>query len=75
MAVRNFTKSVDGVESQFAANYLGHFLLTNLLSKEILAAASEDARIVQIGSLGYQLGEVDVEDVNFQVCGFYLVRV
>ncbi|PQE25150.1 short-chain dehydrogenase protein [Rutstroemia sp. NJR-2017a BVV2] len=45
MAVRNCTTSVDGVESQFAANYLGHFLLTNLLGKEILAAASEGARI------------------------------
>ncbi|PQE05622.1 short-chain dehydrogenase protein [Rutstroemia sp. NJR-2017a BBW] len=70
MAVRNYTTSVDGVESQFAANYLGHFLLTNLLVKEILAAASEGARIVQVGSLGYQLGETNLDDINFQVGAF-----
>lgn len=67
MAVRNYTTSVDGVESQFAVNYLGHFLFTNLLIKEIVAAASEGARIVQVSSLGYQLGETNVGDINFQV--------
>lgn len=70
MAVRNYATSADGVESQFAANYLGHFLLTNLLIKEILAAASEGARIVQVGSLGYQLGETNLEDINFGVSTF-----
>ncbi|KAF7868355.1 hypothetical protein EAF04_004887 [Stromatinia cepivora] len=67
MAVRNYTTSVDEIESQFAANYLGHFLLTNLLAQEIVAAASEGARIVQVGSLGYQLGEINLEDINFQI--------
>ncbi|KAF7950790.1 uncharacterized protein EAE97_002342 [Botrytis byssoidea] len=59
MAVKHYATSVDGVESQFATNYLGHFLLTNLLVKEIVAAANmgRGARIVQVGSLGYQLGE------------------
>ncbi|KAI9644999.1 hypothetical protein NHQ30_007036 [Ciborinia camelliae] len=66
MAVRNYVTSVDGVESQFAANYLGHFLLTNLLVGEILKAADEGARIVQVGSLGYQLGETNLDDINFQ---------
>lgn len=67
MAVKHYATSVDGVKSQFAANYLGHFLLTNLLAKEIFAAASEGARIVQVGSLGYQLGETNIEDINFKV--------
>lgn len=31
ITVHSFEKSVDGVESQFAAGYLGHFLLTNLI--------------------------------------------
>ncbi|KAK6595245.1 short-chain dehydrogenase [Botrytis cinerea] len=66
MAVKHYATSVEGVESQFAANYLGHFLLTNLLAKEIVAAASEEARIVQVGSLGYQLGETHIEDINFK---------
>jgi NAD(P)-dependent dehydrogenase (short-subunit alcohol dehydrogenase family) len=44
MVVRNYVTSVDGVESQFAANYL-----------------------VQVGSLGYQLEEINLDDINFQV--------
>ncbi|TGO72646.1 hypothetical protein BELL_0432g00060 [Botrytis elliptica] len=43
MAVKHYATSVDGVESQFAANYL-----------------------VQVGSLGYQLGETNIEDINFK---------
>ncbi|TGO39824.1 hypothetical protein BHYA_0047g00280 [Botrytis hyacinthi] len=68
MAVKHYATSVDGVESQFAANHLGHFLLTNLLVKEIVARANvgEGARIVQVGSLGYQLGETNIEDINFK---------
>lgn len=72
MAVRSYVTSADGVESKFAANYLGHFFLTNLLAKEILAAAGEGARIVQVGSLGYQLGETNLDDINFQVSALQL---
>ncbi|KAF7953635.1 uncharacterized protein EAE97_001034 [Botrytis byssoidea] len=57
MGVRNYTTSKQGVEGQFAANYLGHFLLTNLLMDQIIAAKEEDAVIVNVGSLGYELGE------------------
>ncbi|KAH6668228.1 hypothetical protein B0J14DRAFT_488799, partial [Halenospora varia] len=65
MAVREFVKSEDGVESQLAACYLGHWLLTNLLIKEGLVGNAGDT-IVNVGSLGYQLGEVQFEDINFQ---------
>ncbi|TGO68746.1 hypothetical protein BOTNAR_0020g00170 [Botryotinia narcissicola] len=57
MGVRDYTTSKQGVEGQFAANYLGHFLLTNLLMDQIIAAKEEDAAIVNVGSLGYELGE------------------
>ena len=66
MAVRTFEVSKDGIESQFAANYTGHYLLTNLLMNEILAAGKE-ATIVNVSSLGYQLGEVNLKDPNFEV--------
>ncbi|ESZ94971.1 hypothetical protein SBOR_4654 [Sclerotinia borealis F-4128] len=66
MAVRDYTTSNQGVESQFAANYLGHFLLTNLLMDRIIAAREEGAIIVNVGSLGYELGEVKLEDINFE---------
>ncbi|KAF7894965.1 hypothetical protein EAF00_006779 [Botryotinia globosa] len=54
MALKHYATSVDGVETQFAANYLGHFLLANLLVKKI------------VGSWGYQLGETNIEDINFK---------
>ncbi|KAA8575172.1 hypothetical protein EYC84_004372 [Monilinia fructicola] len=66
MAVRNYTTSKQGVEGQFAANYLGHFLLTNLLMDQIVAAREEAATIINVGSLGYELGEVNFDDINFE---------
>ncbi|KAF5871698.1 putative short-chain dehydrogenase protein [Botrytis fragariae] len=62
MGVRNYTTSKQGIEGQFAANYLGHFLLTNLLMDQIIAAREESAVIVNMGSLGYELGEVNLDD-------------
>ncbi|KAJ8066322.1 hypothetical protein OCU04_005398 [Sclerotinia nivalis] len=66
MAERNYTTSKQGIESQFAANYLGHFLLTNLLMDRVLAAREEGLIIVNLGSLGYELGEVNLDDINFE---------
>lgn len=68
MAPRTFQRSEDGVEGQFAANYLGHFLLTCLLIDRLVAA--DGATVVMNSSLGYLLDEVHFEDVNFEVCGF-----
>jgi len=65
MAVKDYEKSVDGIEVQFAANHIGHFLLTNLLMDSIFAA--EGARIVNVSSGGYVCSGVRVEDWNFKV--------
>ncbi|RFU31826.1 hypothetical protein B7463_g4520, partial [Scytalidium lignicola] len=43
MAVPTYQKSKDGIELQFAVNYLGHFLFINLLMDQILAG---DATVV-----------------------------
>jgi len=43
-----FTLTVDGFESQFATNHLGHFLLTKLLMPELEAAAP--SRVVTTSS-------------------------
>lgn len=67
MAVREYAKTEDGVESQFATNYLGHFLLTKLLVEKI-AAAGEGARVVNLASLAYELEEFRFGDWNFEVC-------
>lgn len=42
------TSTVDGIEINFATNYLSKFLLTNLLHERLLAAPS--ARVVVVGS-------------------------
>ncbi|KAJ5756960.1 uncharacterized protein N7511_007142 [Penicillium nucicola] len=54
----------DNVESQFGANYVGHFLLTNLLVPQ-LEAASNGARVVNVSSLMYQFSPVQFDDYNF----------
>lgn len=67
MATKTYSLSEGKIESQF--NHIGHFLWTGLLVFEILKAAEDEsgAAIVNVASLGYQLGEVNFEDVNFQV--------
>lgn len=81
MAIKTYTLSKDRIESQFAVNHIGHFLLTGLLMPQILKAAGDGsgATIVNVSSLGYQLGEVNFADVNFQVwvlpcCFWYSAR-
>jgi len=63
MAVREFTPSKDGIENQFAANFLGHFLLVNL----IIGKLAKESTFVTVTSSGYEASEVNFEDVNYQV--------
>jgi len=55
--------SVDGFESQLAANYLGHFGLTLLLLPLINQTAG--ARVVQVSSLAHQWSGIRFEDLHF----------
>ncbi|KAI1148205.1 hypothetical protein F4825DRAFT_465101 [Nemania diffusa] len=59
-----WSKTVDGVESQFASNYLGHFLLTNLLLETTVKM--DGARVINTTSTGGVGGEIDFDDVNFK---------
>lgn len=54
--------TVDGVETTFAVNHLGYFLLTNLLIEPI--KKSEAARIVNVSSDGHWLGNIDFDNLN-----------
>ncbi|EMR88683.1 hypothetical protein ACHAPC_005576 [Botrytis cinerea] len=65
MAPPDYRTTAEGLEIQFGANHVGHFLLTNLLMPAIVAAASEGARIVNLSSQGWSLGEVRFDDYNF----------
>jgi NAD(P)-dependent dehydrogenase (short-subunit alcohol dehydrogenase family) len=55
-------ESVDGVELTLQVNYLGHFLLTNLLLDMLKASAP--SRIVNISSGLHERGRIDFEDLQ-----------
>ena len=78
MAVKEFTKSVDGIELQFATNHIGHFLLTNLLLANIVKAGI-GARIVNLSSDAHRLSPFRGDDYNFEVstktAGFHQLDV
>lgn len=57
---RNST--VDGIETDFGVNYLGHFLLTNLLLDKLKNSAS--SRIINLLSISYKKGHIDQDDLN-----------
>jgi len=64
MGVKDYTLTPEGLESQFGANHIGHFLLTNLLMPKI-EAAGKGARIVNLTSNGLELHEMRFDDHNF----------
>jgi len=53
-------KTVDGFESQFGTNHLGHFLLTTLLLPRIRD------RVVTVSSEMARRGEIDMDDLNWE---------
>lgn len=54
----------DGFEMQFGTNYLGHFLLTELLLKNDMI--NDNARIINLSSHAMLFGHIDFEDINFE---------
>jgi NAD(P)-dependent dehydrogenase (short-subunit alcohol dehydrogenase family) len=61
----DFSLTVDGYETQFASNHLGHFLFTNLIIKKLLA--SKSPRVVNVSSDGHRLSPIRWADYNFSV--------
>lgn len=60
-----YIETVDGYESQFATNYLGHYLLTHLLLPQLIAAGgATNSRIINVSSCAHLVGEIDFEDIN-----------
>ena len=58
-----FGRTVDGFETQFGTNHLGHFLLTALLAPALLRGTSP--RVVTLTSAGHSRSDVDLADPNF----------
>lgn len=54
----------DGVERQFAVNYLGHYVLTRMLEPAL--AAARGARVVCVSSIGHRRSDIRYDDINFR---------
>jgi NAD(P)-dependent dehydrogenase (short-subunit alcohol dehydrogenase family) len=57
-----FGHTVDGFETQFGTNHLGHFVLVN----RIAALIRDGGRLISLSSLGHRYSNVDLEDPNFE---------
>jgi NAD(P)-dependent dehydrogenase (short-subunit alcohol dehydrogenase family) len=55
-----FGKTMDGFETQFGTNHLGHFVLVNRIASLI------KGRLVNLSSSGHRFADVDLEDPNFE---------
>ncbi|KRT86166.1 dehydrogenase, partial [Oryctes borbonicus] len=58
----------EGYESQFATNYLGHFLLTHLLLDQLVATGTEEepTRIIHLSSVAHLVGKINFDDINYE---------
>ena len=59
-----YSKTVDGFESQFATNHLGHFALTGLLLNVLLTTSN--SRVVNVSSSGHRMGHMDFDNLMFE---------
>lgn len=59
---KSYTK--EGIEMQLGVNYMGHFLLTNLLLDVLKASAP--SRIVNLASAAYYNGTINMHDLNWE---------
>jgi len=57
-----FGHTVDGFETQFGTNHLGHFVLVNRVAPLI----KDGGRVVNLASSGHRFSDVDLNDPNFE---------
>ena len=57
-----FGRTVDGFETQFGTNHLGHFMLVNRIASRIARAG----RLANVSSFGHRYSGVDLDDPNFE---------
>lgn len=62
MAIPTKTFTVDGFETQFGTNHLGHFVFVN----RIASLFNPGARLVNLASVGHRYSDVNLEDPNFE---------
>jgi NAD(P)-dependent dehydrogenase (short-subunit alcohol dehydrogenase family) len=54
--------TIDGFETQFGTNHLGHFVFVN----RIAGLIKPDGRLVTVASAGHRGADVDLDDPNFE---------
>lgn len=61
------TRTVDGFESAFGVNHLGHFALFQELKNILLASSTPGSasRVVMVSSIGHRMSEIDFADLNY----------
>jgi NAD(P)-dependent dehydrogenase (short-subunit alcohol dehydrogenase family) len=57
-----FGHTVDGFETQFGTNHLGHFVLAN----RIASLLRSGSRLINLSSSGHRYSNVDLDDPNFE---------
>src|SRR5262249_46679099 len=57
-----FGHTVDGFETQFGTNHLGHFVLVNRIAPLI----RDGGRLINLSSSGHRYSNVDLDDINFE---------
>ncbi|MGB6774007.1 MAG: hypothetical protein WBE45_06485 [Terriglobales bacterium] len=57
-----FGHTVNGFETQFGTNHLGHFVMVN----RIAALIRTGGRLINVSSAGHRRSNVDLEDPNFE---------
>ncbi len=57
-----WSQTVDGFETQFGTNHLGHFVLIN----RIASLLKPGGRLVNLSSAGHRFSDVNIEDPNFE---------
>lgn len=57
-----FGHTVDGFETQFGTNFIGHFVLANKLAPLMHAGA----RLIVLSSAAHRFADVDLDDPNFE---------
>ncbi|XP_066562072.1 dehydrogenase/reductase SDR family member on chromosome X isoform X3 [Amia ocellicauda] len=63
-------RTEDGFEEHIGLNYLGHFLLTQLLLDTLKTSGTEEAcaRIITVSSATHYVGEITLEDLQSSAC-------
>ncbi|KAI1128963.1 short chain dehydrogenase [Nemania abortiva] len=73
MQIPEREETSEGFEMQLATNYLGHFLLFDLLKDALLKASTPEfnSRLVNVSSSGHHASEIEFDDFQLKGPGVY----